>query len=304
MRYADATEFRQAIEQRIKTDADGGDVMIVRRRKRIAFDRMLARLVAVAPSKWVLKGGFALDVRISDQARATRDVDIAWHHHESELFDTLLDVAGHDAGDFFEFAIERTDELAVLDTQAHRFKITASLAGREFEVFPLDVGIRSTGPTDVEVLYVGDELQFAGIDRFEIPVLPLELHVAEKVHAYTPDYGDGRANTRVKDLVDLALIATHFKVNSVAATTIPQCAARRIATNYAFTIGYWSVEDENFAISLRSSSSRSAFGRTPPTDEPCSNISVSWGSSGSSCSSRWAASASSSSVARLASRGR
>lgn len=202
MRYADASAFRQAIEQRIKTDVVGDDAMIVRRRKRIAFDRLLTRLVLVAPSKWVLKGGFALDLRISDQARATRDVDIAWHRHENELIDALLDAAVHDAGDFFEFAIERTDELAGLDAEAHRFRITASLAGRVFETFPLDVGIRSIGPPDTELLYAGDLLLFAGIERVAVPVLPLELHVAEKLHAYTRDYGDGRSSSRVKDLVD------------------------------------------------------------------------------------------------------
>lgn len=150
MRYADASAFRQAIEQRIKTDVVGDDAMIVRRRKRIAFDRLLTRLVLVAPSKWVLKGGFALDLRISDQARATRDVDIAWHRHENEL------------------------------------------------------------------LYAGDLLLFAGIERVAVPVLPLELHVAEKLHAYTRDYGDGRSSSRVKDLVDLALISTHFTLSEDA----------------------------------------------------------------------------------------
>lgn len=35
----------------------------------------------------------------------------------------------------------------------------------------------------------------------------LELHVAEKLHAYTRTYEQARPSTRAKDLVDLALIA-------------------------------------------------------------------------------------------------
>jgi len=39
-------------------------VRIARERKRVAFDRLLARLIAVAPGRWILKGGFALDLRL------------------------------------------------------------------------------------------------------------------------------------------------------------------------------------------------------------------------------------------------
>jgi hypothetical protein len=40
-----------------------------------------------------------------------------------------------------------------------------------------------------------------------LPVLSLERHVAEKLHAYTGTFGhDERESTRVKDLVDLVLI--------------------------------------------------------------------------------------------------
>jgi hypothetical protein len=40
-----------------------------------------------------------------------------------------------------------------------------------------------------------------------IDAVSLELHVAEKLHAYTRRYERDRQSTRVKDLVDLALIA-------------------------------------------------------------------------------------------------
>lgn len=40
--------------------------------------------------------------------------------------------------------------------------------------------------------------------------MPLEQHVAEKVHAYTRTYGADEASTRVKDLIDLAMMASSF----------------------------------------------------------------------------------------------
>jgi hypothetical protein len=75
MRYSDGIAFRQALEQRLKTRAGGQEARLVRDRKRVAFDRLLARLAATAPDRWLLKGGFALDLRLAERARTTKDVD-------------------------------------------------------------------------------------------------------------------------------------------------------------------------------------------------------------------------------------
>jgi hypothetical protein len=62
MKYGDAAAFRMALEQRLRDQASDG-ASLARDRKRVAFDRLLARLVTVAEGRWVLKGGFALDLR-------------------------------------------------------------------------------------------------------------------------------------------------------------------------------------------------------------------------------------------------
>ena len=51
-----------------------------------------------------------------------------------------------------------------------------------------------------------DTLAFAGIAPPALRVYPVETHIAEKLHAYT--LPRTRPNSRVKDLPDLALIAT------------------------------------------------------------------------------------------------
>src|SRR5262249_43972355 len=108
VRYGDAAAFRQALEQRLRTRAGGDGARLARDRKRVAFDRLLARLVEVAPERWLLKGGFALDLRLSNRARTTRDVDIDWQAAEDELFDALIDAAALDTDDFFAFEVVRT----------------------------------------------------------------------------------------------------------------------------------------------------------------------------------------------------
>lgn len=206
MKYQDAVAFRMALEQRLK-DGAGDGAALNRDRKRIAFDRLLVRLQAVAADRWVLKGGFALDLRLAARARSTKDVDIEWRAEEDELADTLLDAADHDAGDFFVLAIERTGTPADRLGGAHRFRVSATLAGRPFETFVLDVGLRTDDAAHVDSLRTDDLLSFAGIEPIQIPAVPLELQIAEKLHAYTQTYEGGRSSTRVKDLVDLALIA-------------------------------------------------------------------------------------------------
>lgn len=59
-----------------------------------------------------------------------------------------------------------------------------------------------------ELLSPLDLLAFAEVVSPELPVVELEQHVAEKLHAYTGTYGpDGQQSTRVKDLVDLVLVS-------------------------------------------------------------------------------------------------
>jgi Nucleotidyl transferase AbiEii toxin, Type IV TA system len=177
VRYQDAAAFRMALEQRLKDGAPDG-AALARDRKRVACDRLLARLGEVAAGRWVLKGGFALDLRPAARARSTKDVD----------------------------RVERAGAPEDRLGGAHRFRVSASLAGRPFETFLLDVGFRAGDPGGVETLRTGDLLAFAGIEPIEIEAVGLELQVAEKLHAYTRTY-EGRGSTRTKDLVDLALIA-------------------------------------------------------------------------------------------------
>ena len=214
MRYSDGIAFRQALEQRLKTRAGGHEARLVRDRKRVAFDRLLARLAATAPDRWLLKGGFALDLRLAERARTTKDIDIDWLPAQDELLDTLIEAAERDMGDFFSFSIERTGPPADRLGGSHRFRILATLAARQFETFLLDVGFRPESTAQTDTLKTGDLLSFAGIDPVTVQAIPLELQVAEKLHAYTRIYENTRSSTRAKDLIDLALIAELFTLDA------------------------------------------------------------------------------------------
>jgi predicted nucleotidyltransferase component of viral defense system len=207
VRYGDAAAFRQALEQRLRTRAAGDGARLARDRKRVAFDRLLARLVEAAPERWLLKGGFALDLRLANRARTTRDVDIDWQAAEEELFDALIDAAELETGDFFTFEIGRTGTPPERLGGSHRFRVTAHLAGRQFETFLLDVGLPSDPVGEHDTLTTPDLLAFAGIDPVEVPAVPLERQIAEKLHAFTRRYGNDQPSSRARDMIDIVLMS-------------------------------------------------------------------------------------------------
>ena len=108
-RYANAAAFRAALEDRLNTAARAGGRPVGRARKLVAFTRLLARLESPAPKRWVLKGGFALELRIGGQARATRDVDLDWNTSLEDATEALLEGAAVDLDDYFQL---RSRELA------------------------------------------------------------------------------------------------------------------------------------------------------------------------------------------------
>jgi predicted nucleotidyltransferase component of viral defense system len=221
VRYATAAAFRQALDDRLKTEAARTGLPLARLRKQIAFELFLRRLVAVAPDRWVLKGALALELRLKTTTRATRDIDLGRGDDEQAAIEDLTAAQQLALDDFFTYAATRTDALADTDEfTALRFHVTAQLAGRTFEQFTLDIGFTNSIADTTDTITTSDLLAFAGIDPFELPALPLPRHLAEKLHAYTRTYGStGRPSTRPKDLVDILLIAHSEPIDARALRT-------------------------------------------------------------------------------------
>src|SRR5688572_8855867 len=73
--YRSATAFRRALEERLRTVSLKEQTDLNRLRRKVAFDRLLARLFLKDPTPWVLKGGYALELRFH-AARSTLDIDL------------------------------------------------------------------------------------------------------------------------------------------------------------------------------------------------------------------------------------
>lgn len=218
MKYGTAAAFRQALDDRLKAQSDQTGLALPRLRKRVAFELFLRRLVVVAPDRWVLKGALALDFRFKATSRPTKDMDLGRADDEDAAIEDFTAAQQLVLDDFFSFAVRRTDDLDDAgDFRAIRFHVTAELAGRVFDQFVVDVGFVDSISTEPEEIETSDLLSFAGIEPVRVPALPLPQHIAEKVHAYTRNYGEsGRASTRPKDLVDILLIAGYERVDAAA----------------------------------------------------------------------------------------
>lgn len=207
MRYQSGTALRTALETRLNHMAAGDHETLMRLRKLVVFERLLARHLVVAPGRWVIKGGVALELRLGGRARTTKDLDLGRQDTAESALQDLDAVTSTDLGDYFAFTIEQTQDLEQMeDGVAVRYRVQARLAGRRFESVVLDIGFGNPLPLNPDRLRSPGLLSFAGFEPVEVPALPLEQHVAEKVHAYTRSYRLDQSSSRVKDLIDLILI--------------------------------------------------------------------------------------------------
>ena len=207
MRYATAAAFRRALVDHLNDRARREGIAVNRLQKQLAFERFLARLVHEGDQRWVLKGGYALELRLAGHARATRDLDLNVPPPATDdLLAALQHVAELDLGDYFEYTLSTPASRAALagpPLGGHRFSVEARLDGRLFNRFPLDVGQGDVTVRQPDHVPGRVDLTFAGVPTPVIPIYPLEDHFAEKLHAYTTPR---EQPTRVKDLVDMLLL--------------------------------------------------------------------------------------------------
>lgn len=63
-------------QERLRAQAIKTGMPLIRLRKMVSFERLLARLVSGKEEVWILKGGFALELRLGIRARTTNDLDL------------------------------------------------------------------------------------------------------------------------------------------------------------------------------------------------------------------------------------
>ena len=211
MAYDSPAALRTALEQRLQSEAQATGIALNRLRRRVVFERIVFRIDVAEPGRWVVKGGMALEVRMPDRARTTKDLDLGLRDDSvdaAELRDRLIDALAADPdGDGFTFAVGPATELGADEAgrSSLRFSVQASLAGKQFDGLKLDVAPREEELEPTERVTLTSRLSFAGIGARSVELIDVDRHAAEKVHAFTRAYGD-RPSSRVRDVVDLVLL--------------------------------------------------------------------------------------------------
>lgn len=181
------------------------------------FDRFLSRVFADGEqSEWLLKGGMSMLARVP-RSRTTKDVDLAAQQAgdlaEAERSLSALVAAG--LGDHLTFRLIRSERTGLGDNQpgvATRRFVYVCLdihTDRQIDTMTVDVVV---GPAPVgrpEVIEPANRLHLhRPLVTYPYRLYPIADQIADKVCAtMDANYPGGRRSSRVKDLVDLVVLA-------------------------------------------------------------------------------------------------
>ncbi len=209
------------------------------------FDRFLCRVFSGGgQSGWLLKGGTGLLARVP-HARRTQDVDLAASAGGlEEAVEDLRRRVSVDLGDHLRFELARIKETGLGETQPG---VSTRLA-----VFSCWDGRRRLGDIKVDIVVgpaptgVVDVLEPSGrlVLPRELPshpyrLFPLVDQVAEKVSAtLSMAYPGGLGSSRVKDLVDLVVIARTqtIELRALQLAIATQAVLSRVEVPERFTV--------------------------------------------------------------------
>jgi hypothetical protein len=167
---------------------------------------------------YYLKGGVAMELRFAENARATKDLDVAM---QGARADRLRSLTGALAAGFDEFTFRikaQTRDMEQADTI--RVQVAIQYRTRAWQTIEVDLGPANAGAVDLI------EPRVRGLAELGIPVvspvrcLNLAEQVAQKLHACTGPAAAGRA----RDVLDILLIDALGQLNYPATAE----AARRV----------------------------------------------------------------------------
>jgi hypothetical protein len=229
-RYASPAAFKQAVEHRLREQAEADGVELARLRQLLVFDRFLARIAASFGDRVTPKGGLVIEYRLK-RARTTKDIDVRLLSVPDKTLGELQRAGRLDLDDFLSFEVRPDPRHPTIPAEGttypgRRYRVRGLLAGKIFgSPFSLDIVFAESLSGKVERITGSPFLAFAGVKPASFRIYPLDTHIAEKFHAYT--LPRSRPNSRVKDLPDIALLAS---VRALDSTSLRTAIVRTFAT--------------------------------------------------------------------------
>lgn len=213
-RFGSAAAFKASLDAHLRKLAAERRVPLSTLQLKFVIERLLACLFRAPDPPWLLKGGFAMDLRFRPRARATKDVDLSIAlapdarpvDFSGVLRERIQEAADVDLSDYLTYRIGTPkQELTNAPRGGARYPCEALLVGKTYARFHIDVGCGDALVGEPERILGDDLLAYAGIPPAGVLVVSRSQQFAEKIHAYSFPWS-GRVNTRTKDLVDLVLL--------------------------------------------------------------------------------------------------
>ena len=192
--FGSAAAFKASLEAHLRKLAGERNTPLSTLQLKFVIERLLARLFRAPNPPWLLKGGFAMDLRFRPRARTTKDVDLSLtlatgrprstsparsvsssRRRSTSISATISPTAS---------AAPR-HELTNAPRGGARYPCEAVLVGKTYAKFHIDVGCGDVLVGEPERIVGDDLLSFAGIPPAEVLAISKPQQFAEKVHAYT-----------------------------------------------------------------------------------------------------------------------
>ncbi|NMN02463.1 nucleotidyl transferase AbiEii/AbiGii toxin family protein [Bifidobacterium panos] len=234
-RYNSSTAVESAIKaaarnrQRENPNCNVGDLI-----RQTYIDRFLSRIFSEGDrSEWVLKGGSAMLARIPS-TRRTLDADLFREGYgKDESLEELKRLAAVDLHDFFRFEFLSEEPILQGENQPYgdgcRVYFGIFLGTKSLGKVHVDLAVHQGVLLSGDVMEPRNRLPLPGLESYPYRLYPIPNQFADKACATVQLVG-GMQSTRVKDLVDLVLIALTQKIDArqLSAALQDECARRRI----------------------------------------------------------------------------
>src|SRR5919108_135084 len=110
-KFGSAAAFKTSLEAHLRKRAEERKVPLSTLQLKFVIERLLARLFRNPDPPWLLKGGFAMDLRFRPRARTTKDVDLSvrlvstdgTEDRMKSLRERLQEASDVDLGDYLTF---------------------------------------------------------------------------------------------------------------------------------------------------------------------------------------------------------
>ena len=203
------------------------------------FHRLLCRVFAGGNGSFVLKGGRSVLARTLD-GRATRDIDLlSTRDNLDDALASLRKLAQQDLGDFVVFEYAGAEPIKPDDEYRNGLSVrfVPMLGVKRMQAISIDLVVDEVPLEGAELVSPADRIDVKGLETCDYLVYPAGAALADKLCALAERH-NGRASSRVKDLVDIVVYALTCDVDGADLQARLRCeiAVRKIGPIESFAL--------------------------------------------------------------------